>query len=148
MRNLLTGLGLLALAGSIVPGATLADQNLNCDRYASQAVAQQKENQDRGCGFQGIGWSLNYQEHKAWCELDIVKMPDSPRRTISVPTPSNNAWPRSRPRKIRKKPNKKPQKKPRKWMSNVAFTPLPRANKIKTRGKTNVASKAALGRMT
>ena len=41
MRYLLSGIGLLTLAGSIVSSPALADQNLDCDTYAAAAIKQQ-----------------------------------------------------------------------------------------------------------
>ena len=74
MRKSFIGMSLLALATSIVPGFARADQNLNCEEYAFQAVAQQKKNVADKCGLQGVGWSENYLEHLNWCRMDIVKM--------------------------------------------------------------------------
>lgn len=38
-----------------------------CRQYAEAAVAQQRENAGRGCGFAGAPWSFNYDGHLSWC---------------------------------------------------------------------------------
>ncbi len=38
-----------------------------CRGYANQAVAQQRQNQARGCGYTGPEWQNNYQAHFDWC---------------------------------------------------------------------------------
>lgn len=38
-----------------------------CDSYASQAVAQVKEAQQRKCGFAGARWTPNFNDHAGWC---------------------------------------------------------------------------------
>lgn len=96
MRYLLTGIGLFTLAGLFVASPGLADQNLNCNQYASQAVTQHKKNIVEKCGFHGAGWSANYKEHLDWCQLDIVKMEhltysDSARTTALKQCAAKNA---------------------------------------------------------
>ena len=71
-----TGLAAFALACAISTGPALADQNLNCNKYASEAVYQYKANVNGKCGLHGVGWSGNYHEHLTWCKLDTVKMKD------------------------------------------------------------------------
>ena len=44
-----------------------ADPNLNCDAYASAAVAQHNHAKALGCGFGGGRWSANYHGHRNWC---------------------------------------------------------------------------------
>lgn len=39
-----------------------------CAAYAATAVAQQKENQKRGCKFTGGAWSEDWSAHFKWCE--------------------------------------------------------------------------------
>jgi hypothetical protein len=51
-----------------------ADQNLNCDAYATKAVAQQNENLALHCGFEGGAWSADFNGHRAWCRLPGVEM--------------------------------------------------------------------------
>ena len=50
-----------------------------CAVYASAAVAQQKENEVRGCKFTGGPWNSNWAEHFAWCET--VKQTESDKET-------------------------------------------------------------------
>lgn len=50
-----------------------------CAAYAGTAVAQQKENETRGCKFTGGPWSANWAEHFAWCET--VKQNESDKET-------------------------------------------------------------------
>lgn len=38
-----------------------------CQRYADSALAQQMENESKGCGLAGSGWSDDGQEHLQWC---------------------------------------------------------------------------------
>ncbi len=38
-----------------------------CQRYAASAAAQHLENQSKGCGLSGSGWSADPQEHLSWC---------------------------------------------------------------------------------
>lgn len=40
-----------------------------CRAYADEAVAQERENQRRQCGFSGPRWSLDGDGHYAWCML-------------------------------------------------------------------------------
>ncbi len=51
-----------------------ADGNLNCDAYAQLTVKQAKEAKQRGCGFTGPVWSMNYNFHKNWCLRSDVHM--------------------------------------------------------------------------
>lgn len=39
----------------------------SCASFAKNAVAQQRLNQKRGCGFAGNAWHLNYNKHYNWC---------------------------------------------------------------------------------
>ncbi len=39
----------------------------SCNEYAATAVAQNKENINKTCGFKGPGWNSNYQGHFNWC---------------------------------------------------------------------------------
>lgn len=39
----------------------------SCKAYANNAIAQQRLNQKRGCGFAGEHWHLNYNKHYNWC---------------------------------------------------------------------------------
>ncbi len=38
-----------------------------CKIYAQDAINQYNASQQRGCGFFGSGWSLDYNEHYNWC---------------------------------------------------------------------------------
>ena len=40
-----------------------------CQAYANNAIAQQRANLNRGCGFAGGLWHLDYQTHHKWCML-------------------------------------------------------------------------------
>ena len=51
-----------------------ADGNLDCSAYATAAVQLQQKNIGSSCGFQGSGWSSDFNAHFAWCRLDNVKM--------------------------------------------------------------------------
>jgi hypothetical protein len=42
-------------------------QALNCSWYATTALKQQQQNEQRKCGFKGPEWSSNRQAHAAWC---------------------------------------------------------------------------------
>jgi len=63
--------GLLILA---TPNVAQADQYLNCDIYAKQAVQQQQHNITKKCGQSGVGWSNSYQAHFNWCRQANVKI--------------------------------------------------------------------------
>ncbi len=52
-----------------------------CATYANVAVAQQKENERRGCGFTGGLWSANWAEHFAWCETAAKAASDKETET-------------------------------------------------------------------
>lgn len=53
-----------------------ADDNLNCDAYATAAVAQQERNVALGCGYGGGAWSTDYYGHRNWCLQGNVRMAD------------------------------------------------------------------------
>ncbi len=38
-----------------------------CDGYAKTAVAQNRENHEKDCGFIGEGWHSDYNKHYNWC---------------------------------------------------------------------------------
>jgi len=38
-----------------------------CDTYARTAIAQNEQNDRRGCGFHGARWSSDYNHHYQWC---------------------------------------------------------------------------------
>lgn len=40
-----------------------------CQAYANNAIAQQRANLNRGCGFAGGLWHLDYKTHHKWCML-------------------------------------------------------------------------------
>ena len=50
-----------------------------CATYAGTAVAQQKENETRGCKFTGGLWSADWLKHFGWCET--VKQTESDKET-------------------------------------------------------------------
>lgn len=67
----------LAVLGSVTIGLAqpaIADANLNCSAYAAIAVQQQEQNQSLGCGFEGGGWSADFQGHFQWCAAAGVTM--------------------------------------------------------------------------
>jgi hypothetical protein len=72
MRLAALAVPVLALIG--LAGPALADANLNCSAYAGIAVQQQEQNQSLGCGFQGGGWSTDFQAHYQWCASAGVTM--------------------------------------------------------------------------
>ncbi|KAG1707817.1 WSC domain-containing protein [Nymphon striatum] len=39
----------------------------SCKAYANNALAQQRLNQSKGCGFGGVHWHLNHNRHYNWC---------------------------------------------------------------------------------
>ncbi|MGD2114982.1 MAG: hypothetical protein PVG07_08015, partial [Acidobacteriota bacterium] len=51
--------GHLVIAGS---GGT------DCELYAITAVAQERQNRERGCRFVGPGWNPDARSHRTWCE--------------------------------------------------------------------------------
>ncbi len=40
----------------------------NCELYAITAVAQERQNRERGCHFVGPGWNPDARSHRTWCE--------------------------------------------------------------------------------
>lgn len=55
-----------------------------CRRYAESAVAQQLENESKGCGLSGSGWSADLQAHTTWCRQgDNHKASNLERRRAS-----------------------------------------------------------------
>ena len=59
-------LSALALGVSLaLPAVALA---INCNQYAEQAVAQQRENLRLKCGFGGPKWSMDGKAHYKWCK--------------------------------------------------------------------------------
>ncbi len=57
-----------------LPSRALADGNVNCQAYAQITVAQAKEAKQRGCGYSGPVWSLDFNFHKTWCQRSDVHM--------------------------------------------------------------------------
>ncbi|NOX81786.1 MAG: hypothetical protein GXP06_02120, partial [Alphaproteobacteria bacterium] len=53
-----------ALAIYIAP---VSAEELNCSAYATKAVAQNQQNQDMGCGFEGGAWLSDFDAHFNWC---------------------------------------------------------------------------------
>jgi hypothetical protein len=51
--------GHLVIAGS---GGT------DCELHAITAVAQERQNRERGCRFVGPGWNPDARSHRTWCE--------------------------------------------------------------------------------
>ena len=39
----------------------------NCDSYAKLTLQQAKQNIDKRCNFTGARWSLDANQHRAWC---------------------------------------------------------------------------------
>jgi hypothetical protein len=60
--------------GIFLATPTLAAPEHNCAAYATKAVEQQKQNQQLGCGFTDIGWSLDYNAHFLWCQRPDVNI--------------------------------------------------------------------------
>lgn len=73
MRTIALGAAILA-ALTVAAGAARADSSLDCDAYATKAIAQQKENQSLRCGFVGHAWTADVQAHRSWCQLPEVHM--------------------------------------------------------------------------
>jgi len=48
-------------------GGALGNKPAACGRYAKNAIAQQRVNQSRRCGFAGARWHLSYKNHYNWC---------------------------------------------------------------------------------
>ncbi len=57
----------VALAGLVFLSFSLVTRAADCDRYAADAVAAQKLNEDNNCGFKGDQWGANPEPHKLWC---------------------------------------------------------------------------------
>ncbi len=64
----------IAIANATLPQAARAESHLNCDAYASSAIAQQTSNKELGCGFDGGGWSFDYLGHRNWCLISTTTM--------------------------------------------------------------------------
>lgn len=61
---------LLGLFGITLVSPALYSKAINkvvCDKYASNAVKQNKENLKLGCNLQGDRWQNNYENHYTWC---------------------------------------------------------------------------------
>jgi hypothetical protein len=56
-------------AGTTKPMGKPASSDIarTCERYATQAVAQHKENTSLECGLRGPEWNAGYAYHYAWC---------------------------------------------------------------------------------
>ena len=48
-----------------------------CKNYSNNAIAQQRTNQSRGCGFSGPHWHLDYNKHYNWCMKSPAGTPAS-----------------------------------------------------------------------
>ncbi|MGF1651416.1 MAG: hypothetical protein ACFCUN_13305 [Hyphomicrobiaceae bacterium] len=53
----------LMLASAVTPAAAQA----NCEMYGRLALQQQRENEQRSCGFTGPSWSTDLRAHISWC---------------------------------------------------------------------------------
>ena len=51
----------------VQPLSASANATDNCDAYAKLTLQQVKENVDKRCNFIGARWSLDANEHRAWC---------------------------------------------------------------------------------
>lgn len=49
------------------PNDAVAAPYYVCKQYAEQALAQNRENMNRNCGYRGRRWSFHYQGHFNWC---------------------------------------------------------------------------------
>ena len=66
-RIMKVGIALGALSGLAGLGTAAMAQE-DCSWYALTSAKQQQENEQKGCGFTGDGWSTDIQVHTAWCE--------------------------------------------------------------------------------
>ncbi|MGH6814339.1 MAG: hypothetical protein ACREC6_01395 [Hyphomicrobiaceae bacterium] len=64
IRRLVVVSGAAAVAASLVPAL---QAQTTCDWYAKKALQQQQDNERRGCGFKGPGWSSDFKAHMTWC---------------------------------------------------------------------------------
>lgn len=58
----------------LMTASSIADDKVDCDAYAKHTVKQAKEAKQRGCGFGGPIWSMDYNFHKQWCLRGDVHM--------------------------------------------------------------------------
>ena len=60
-----------------------AASDRDCRNYARNAVAQQRENVRRGCGFSGLRWHREWGIHRQWClgvPIGLALLEDRERR--------------------------------------------------------------------
>lgn len=56
----------------------------DCDLYAITAVAQERQNRERGCRFVGPGWNPDVRSHHTWCERQPADVLAAETKTRSV----------------------------------------------------------------
>jgi hypothetical protein len=64
------GLAPALVALAMVAGATSAQAagDKDCNWYAQTSAKQMQQNQQKNCGLQGDGWSMDIGVHTSWCE--------------------------------------------------------------------------------
>jgi hypothetical protein len=67
MSSALVAAALSAMTLAVVATPAQSANPAVCDVYASKAVKAQKKNLNKGCGFTGARWQLNYGAHYSWC---------------------------------------------------------------------------------
>ena len=55
-------------AAPVLVAASGANAGDNCESYARLTLQQAKQNIDKRCNFQGARWSLDANQHRAWCK--------------------------------------------------------------------------------
>ena len=62
-------MGAIGAVGVLAVGAvgTPASAQADCETYGRLALQQQRENEQRRCGFKGPEWSSDLKAHVAWC---------------------------------------------------------------------------------
>jgi len=73
-KHILSATTLVVLATFLPASNATADNSVNCEAYAQEAIKDAKEAKARGCGFTDSLWSLDYNGHRNWCRLDNIKM--------------------------------------------------------------------------
>ncbi len=67
----------LARANALRQCQSRPDHGPRCQKYASTAVSQNRENQLRRCGYTGARWTGDYQGHYKWCMSASQSLADS-----------------------------------------------------------------------
>lgn len=76
------------------PFAAFAGDDIACALYAQTAVAQNKENISKGCGFTGPRWNSDYSRHMNWCMGVSLAQSESENkvRTKALNNCSGGTW--------------------------------------------------------